>query len=265
VIRSEAAKANPSELPHNDTAVPSAFFEALRRDYALANCAYLDLMIEPGSQRRARAFHTRHPVALDQRADGATYRVLHALHTYDIGWERLYRARDYQCIDPVFQAAVTGLAPVDWAQARAAAPFSASFYRQAARAGIGSRGIVIPLVAHGNRRAFLSLEASHELADWPGYRDRHLSAWLLAASRFHAAFQAAEAERRQARAERLTPRETEVLRWVAGGKSYWEIAIILGITERTVRHFMTNVRSKLDAVSNSQAVAIAAHRRLIDA
>ncbi len=63
---------------------------------------------------------------------------------------------------------------------------------------------------------------------------------------------------------RLTPREREVLQWVASGKTYWEIARILGISERTVRHFMAACREKLDAVSNKQAVAKAVAGQLIN-
>ncbi len=61
----------------------------------------------------------------------------------------------------------------------------------------------------------------------------------------------------------LTNRETEVLGWAAAGKSYWEIGTILGISERTVRFFMTNARRKLNVVSNAQAVAQAVRRDLM--
>ncbi len=62
----------------------------------------------------------------------------------------------------------------------------------------------------------------------------------------------------------LTPREREVLSWAAAGKSYWEISRILGITERTIRYHMANVRNALDAVSNKQVIATAVRLGLID-
>ncbi len=76
---------------------------------------------------------------------------------------------------------------------------------------------------------------------------------------------------RSARIERLGPtkslpltrRESETLAWIAAGKSYWETAVILGISERTIRYFMANAREKLDVVSNAQAVAEAVWRGLI--
>jgi LuxR family quorum sensing-dependent transcriptional regulator len=56
---------------------------------------------------------------------------------------------------------------------------------------------------------------------------------------------------------KLTPRESEVLRWVANGKSAWEVGEILHITKRTVdEHVQTAVR-KLNAANRTHAVALA--------
>lgn len=55
----------------------------------------------------------------------------------------------------------------------------------------------------------------------------------------------------------LTAREIEVLRWVANGKSAWEVGEILHITKRTVdEHVQTGVR-KLGAFNRTHAVALA--------
>lgn len=53
----------------------------------------------------------------------------------------------------------------------------------------------------------------------------------------------------------LTTREREALTWVAEGKSDWEIAMILGLSETTVRFHVDNARRKLGAVNRAQAVA----------
>jgi DNA-binding CsgD family transcriptional regulator len=53
----------------------------------------------------------------------------------------------------------------------------------------------------------------------------------------------------------LTRRELQCLGWCAEGKSYWETAVILGISERTVSFHMEAVRGKLEAASNAHAVA----------
>jgi DNA-binding CsgD family transcriptional regulator len=62
----------------------------------------------------------------------------------------------------------------------------------------------------------------------------------------------------------LTPREREVLVWVAQGKSAWEIGEILDIAKRTVdEHVQTAVR-KLGAANRTQAIALALQHRIID-
>jgi LuxR family transcriptional regulator, quorum-sensing system regulator BjaR1 len=67
----------------------------------------------------------------------------------------------------------------------------------------------------------------------------------------------AKSRRAQARTSLLTPREREVLAWVAQGKSAREIGEILHITKRTVdEHAHTAVR-KLSALNRTHAVAIA--------
>lgn len=58
-----------------------------------------------------------------------------------------------------------------------------------------------------------------------------------------------------AEAVNLTARERDALTWVAEGKSDWEIAVILGLSETTVRFHVDNARKKLGAVNRAQAVA----------
>lgn len=62
----------------------------------------------------------------------------------------------------------------------------------------------------------------------------------------------------------LTSREKEILHWVKDGKSSWEIASILGISQDTVKFHIKNVFQKLNTTSRSQAIAIAIEAKLID-
>jgi NarL family two-component system response regulator YdfI len=55
----------------------------------------------------------------------------------------------------------------------------------------------------------------------------------------------------------LTRRELEVLAGVARGERSKEIARRLGITERTVRAYLTNIYTKLNVESRSEAIAVA--------
>jgi len=55
----------------------------------------------------------------------------------------------------------------------------------------------------------------------------------------------------------LTPREKEVLTWLANGKSSWDISMILSVSESTINFHVNSIMQKLDAVSRTHAVAIA--------
>jgi DNA-binding response OmpR family regulator len=62
----------------------------------------------------------------------------------------------------------------------------------------------------------------------------------------------------------LNDREVETLTWVARGKTSAEIAQILGLTKRTVDFHIDSARTKLGAVTRTQAVVKAASGRLIE-
>ena len=62
---------------------------------------------------------------------------------------------------------------------------------------------------------------------------------------------------------RLSPRELTVLQWMKDGKTNWEIARILGLSERTVRFHVGGIFEKLDVTSRTQAVARALGTGLI--
>jgi len=62
----------------------------------------------------------------------------------------------------------------------------------------------------------------------------------------------------------LTPREREVLTWVARGKSASNIAKTLRITKRTVDGHVQSASRKLGAQNRAQAVAIALRNRFLE-
>lgn len=63
--------------------------------------------------------------------------------------------------------------------------------------------------------------------------------------------------------ESLTPRESEVLRYIAAGQTNKAIALKLGISEHTVKFHLSSAMSKLGAASRAEAVATAIRRGLI--
>lgn len=74
----------------------------------------------------------------------------------------------------------------------------------------------------------------------------------------------APAADRAATREALTPREQEVLRLLAQGKTNKEIAQALIISERTVKFHVRSVFARLGATNRTEAVALAAQRGLVE-
>ncbi|MDA8138628.1 MAG: LuxR C-terminal-related transcriptional regulator [Desulfobacteraceae bacterium] len=62
----------------------------------------------------------------------------------------------------------------------------------------------------------------------------------------------------------LSAIEREVLHWIKEGKSSWEISMILKCSKRCVDFHTNNIKSKLNAVTRPQAVAIGLQSGLID-
>lgn len=61
----------------------------------------------------------------------------------------------------------------------------------------------------------------------------------------------------------LTDREAEVLTWTARGKTTWEIATILSLSESTINFHLRRTMDKLRAVNKCNAASIALSERLI--
>ncbi|HEX7833496.1 MAG TPA: response regulator transcription factor [Thermoanaerobaculia bacterium] len=64
-------------------------------------------------------------------------------------------------------------------------------------------------------------------------------------------------------APRLSPREREVLKLIATGKSNKEIATSLGVTERTAKFHVTAILTKLGADNRAAAVTIGIEKGLL--
>lgn len=61
----------------------------------------------------------------------------------------------------------------------------------------------------------------------------------------------------------LTPRETEILRWISYGKTASEIALIVSVSEHTINSHTATILKKLDVVNRTQMVAKAIREQII--
>lgn len=87
---------------------------------------------------------------------------------------------------------------------------------------------------------------------------------LLATAVEHRLRELAGAPARTGERPLLSRRERECLQWTAEGKTTWEIASILDISQNTIDGYIASATKKLGAVNRTQAAVIALRRGLID-
>lgn len=68
---------------------------------------------------------------------------------------------------------------------------------------------------------------------------------------------------RLSKAQTLSEKELEVLRWARAGKTVWEISVIRNVSEATVKFHLRNIYHKLGVSNRAHAVGEAVNRGLV--
>ncbi len=122
-------------------------------------------------------------------------------------------------------------------------------------AAMGEGGISDALcaTAYGHDRRIASIHIGFDRAEFgPGEAQAIQMAGMMLIESFVATTPIADD---QNGLPKLSPRERDALHYVAEGKTDWEIAIILGVSETTARFHVDNARRKMGAVNRAHAVA----------
>jgi DNA-binding CsgD family transcriptional regulator len=185
------------------------------------------------------------------------------LATYDEEYMAVYM-RDYSPIkDPAFNVCFHRLLPLDWDEVRENDTTVQTIHEVAERYGIGRHGISFPIRDPGFGDAMFSVNFECEDRHWSDARASLVQGFHLFAHYFHLRMKGVIAERPVTSAFDLSPREREVLKWAADGKTAWETAQLLGVSERAIRLYTENAMNKLRAKTKTQAVAIAVKNAII--
>jgi LuxR family quorum sensing-dependent transcriptional regulator len=174
-------------------------------------------------------------------------------------WSKIYNDGNYIHGDPVLRHLRGTDRPFEWRDVHydpEREPRAAELMRLRQEFGFG-RTVVVPAWGQAGQRCCVSMSGIRPELDgciWP-------TVHLMASYAFHRVSQLRA--HRAVRKPELTPREHEVLTWVAHGKSAWEIGEILAIAKRTVDEHAQTAFRKLGAVNRTHAVALALRDRLI--
>ncbi len=218
-----------------------AFMQRARELYGLSHIAYLGVNI-PGPTHGSHYVHS----------------------TYADSWEHHYVTQDYVSVDPVVRRGLTGLLPLDWRQLPKDQPKIRRLFDESREAGIGRQGLTFPLRGRLGETAIFSINADVNDREWAALRRSFMRDFQIIATYFHNGVLAEAGNELASPASTLSPRERECLKWAAAGKTDWAIGKILSISERTARFYLDSARSKLNALTRTQAVAKAVALGLID-
>jgi DNA-binding CsgD family transcriptional regulator len=173
--------------------------------------------------------------------------------TYSDDWIDHYRRRGYVKLDPVLEMGFLSIVPVDWRCFDRSSAKGRDFFRHADAFNVGRQGLTFPIRGRLGERALLSITSNESEAAWERRAPSCMRDFQVLA--FHVHQTILRAERVVYDAVALSPRERECLKWVARGKTVSETAIILALSDRTVRFHLDLARHKLNATNVAHAVA----------
>ena len=115
--------------------------------------------------------------------------------------------------------------------------------------GSGIHGLQVPVFGHAGLIGAMSFGGT--VID--STVDTRTALTLVAVATFYAAQRLANPNA-PAPIPHLSDRELEVMRWVASGRRQVDIAVMLGLSERTVENHLRRIRKRLGATSTAQAM-----------
>lgn len=183
--------------------------------------------------------------------------------TYGEAWRARYLERDYVRVDPVVIGAFNRFDPLDWRELDWSGKAARAFRKDALEHGIGNQGMSIPI--RGPSGQFALFTASHTCDDawWEAFIEEHKRDLILIAHFFNKKALDLEGVRLPDSARMLSPREVDVMTYLAMGLSRAQAAQRLEISESTLRVYIESARNKLGALNTTHAVARAMNQGLI--
>jgi DNA-binding CsgD family transcriptional regulator len=186
------------------------------------------------------------------------------LSCYPESWRKHYDEEGYANVDPTVSHCAKTSIPIIWKNEIYKGRKEARVRSEAKDCGLVS-GVSFPV--HGSRgeAAMLSLSTSRESREAQEDIIAMMGKAQLLSCYLHEAVQRIVLSKGPIPLKKinLTDREKECLLWAAEGKTGWEIANIIRISERTVTFHLQNAVQKLGVVNRQQAISRALSMGLI--
>jgi DNA-binding CsgD family transcriptional regulator len=181
--------------------------------------------------------------------------LLVAVVTYTRLWQHRYFVKKYMTSDPVISYGREVDQPFDWANVPLDDPATKAFFADALNHSVGRNGLSIPLRNRRGVFALVSFTSDLSKEEWEVYKTTNMAKLKLLSvlidSASHINFKL------PAFPVHLSNREEQCLLWAARGKTYQEIAEILGLAFGSVKTHLDAARHKLHCMNLTHAAAVA--------
>jgi DNA-binding CsgD family transcriptional regulator len=169
--------------------------------------------------------------------------LLVAVVTYSRLWQHRYFVKKYINIDPVISYGRQTANPFDWAELLVDDPSTKAFFADALNHSVG--GVF----------ALVSFTSDLSKGDWELYKTNNMKGLRLLSVLIDSA--ANINFKLPSLSVHLSTREEQCLLWAARGKTYEEIAEILGVAFGSVKTHLDGARHKLRCLNLTHAAAVA--------
>jgi DNA-binding CsgD family transcriptional regulator len=173
------------------------------------------------------------------------------LSTYPVEWMQTYALSGYFDLDPMIEFAGNATRPFRWfsvAEMRDLSSAQLAYLDQMRAAGF-TDGWGIPVYGPAQIVGYFGVGTMNGAMD---FTEAELLALQAVCERAHMRMFSLSIERRPGPS--LSPRETEILEWIALGKSNDVIGSILGISTHTVGTHVRRIFAKLQTTNRTEAV-----------
>lgn len=182
---------------------------------------------------------------------------------WDLSWFERYAQQNYVECDPILKEARSNFSPFFWSDIANAPNWSPreKLMMDEAKYDFGMKnGLCVPL--YGPKGLFGVISIASSCRRWRLSQRQRWSLQLVCHYAYEKVWQH-DKKNNSSTMPQLTPRETECIKWLADGKTAWEIGKILGMAEDTVRQHLKTASRKLDVHSRTQLAVLALKLGLI--
>ncbi|MHA1128484.1 MAG: helix-turn-helix transcriptional regulator [Alphaproteobacteria bacterium] len=187
----------------------------------------------------------------------------YAALTYSPEWMQYYHDQKFVQVDPVVKGALTHFHPMDWKQLDWSDRGSRGFLGEAIAAGVCNQGLSVPIRGPNGQFALFTINDNTSDDSWEKFSKEYKRDMMLISHYIHRRVVEIIAPEDPQNTQKLSPRETDSLRYLSLGYSRGQISEKLAISEHTLRVYIDSARHKLGALNAIHAVTTAFSRGLI--